>query len=56
MVEQSGEGGDAFPLTPMQGTFIIGVANALGATFAVTYIRHVGRRPIFITGQLLMSL
>ena len=55
MEEQSGEGG-SFPLTPLQGTYLIGAANAFGALLAVTYVGSVGRRPIFIAGQFFMGL
>ena len=49
MAEQSSEG-DEFPFTVAQGTFIIGLSNAIGAILVFAYIGSVGRRPILITG------
>lgn len=43
------DGGD-FPITPLQGTYIIGLANAVGSNIPVFYAGKIGRRPIFILG------
>ncbi len=43
-------------MTPFQGTFIIGLSNAVAAILVLTYIGVVGRRPILITGQFFMSV
>jgi len=48
-------GGD-FPLTPLQGTYVIGIANGLFACIAFAYIGKIGRKPIFIVGQFAMGV
>ena len=50
------EGGGSFPLTPTQGTYVIGAINLIGAILAIAVVQMLGRRTIFIFGQLLMSL
>ena len=44
------EGGGDFPITPIQGTYIIGLANTIGANIPILYAGKVGRRPVFIFG------
>merc|ERR1712060_17320 len=48
------QGGD-FPLTPLQGTYVIGACNGITASMALLIITKFGRRPIFITGQFAMA-
>ena len=50
------EEGGSFPLTPLQGTYIIGFSNALFAILAILIVTNFGRRPIYIFGQLIMSI
>ena len=54
MSEQE-DGGSDFPITPLQGTYIIGLANIIGSNIPVLYSGKVGRRPVFILGQLGMA-
>ena len=49
MIAES-EGGADFPITPIQGTYIIGIANTIGANIPILYAGKVGRRPVFILG------
>ena len=44
------EDGGEFPLTPLQGTYVVGFVNAISATLAVFIISLAGRRPILIIG------
>ena len=50
------QGGGSFPLTPTQGTYIIGLSNAIPAMAAILTIQVLGRRTIYITGQFFMSV
>ena len=50
------EGGGEFPLTPRQGTYVIGAVNGLAALLAIWTITLQGRRPIFIQGQFFMAV
>ena len=50
------EQGGSFPLTPRQGTYVIGAVNGLAALLALYTITLQGRRPIFIQGQFFMAV
>ena len=50
------EQGGGFPLSPLQGTYVIGGVNATAALIAIAMIGKIGRRPIFITGQFTMGV
>ena len=50
------EEGGSFPLTPLQGTYIIAASNAIPALIAILTIQLFGRRTIYITGQFFMSI
>ena len=45
-----------FPLTPLQGGYLIGVTNAVAALLVIFYIERVGRKTILVTGQLTMAI
>ena len=45
----------SFPITPLGGTYILGVTNALSATLAYFAIERFGRRTLLIFGQLSMG-
>lgn len=55
-MNEQDEGGEKFPLTPIQGTYIIGFANALGASIPILYANKIGRRPVFIYGSLAVTI
>ena len=48
--------GGGFGITPLEGTYIIGAANAVFAIIALGVISCLGRRPIYIIGQLSMAV
>lgn len=48
--------GGSFPLTPLEGTYVIGAANAISAILAIGVISFFGRRSILITGHFFMSI
>ena len=50
------QGGGSFPLSPIQGTYVIGCCNAIPALIAILTIQMFGRRTIYITGQFFMAL
>ena len=50
------EGTGHFPLTPTQGTYVIGVCSAVPACLATLTIQIFGRRTILITGYFFMAL
>ena len=50
------EEGDDFPLTPLQGTYVVGFVNGISASLAIFVISVAGRRPILIIGELFMTL
>lgn len=50
------QGGGDFPLTPLEGTYVIGVSNAFFACIALFIITYFGRRPIFVIGQISMAV
>lgn len=52
MEKQSG--GD-FPITPLAGTYILGVGSVFGCFFGIILLAHMGRKSIFILGQLTMG-
>ena len=56
MNEEAGDGGEKFPLTPIQGTYVIGFANAIGASIPVLYANRIGRRTLFNIGYLAMAV
>ena len=43
-------------MSPLEGTYVIGSANAISAILAVCVISMFGRRPILITGHFFMSV
>ena len=51
----SEQGGD-FPLTPVQGGYLIGATNAIAAGLVVIWIERIGRKPLLIGGHLTMSI
>lgn len=42
--------GSEFPLTPIQGTYIIGLTNAIASAIPFLYVKKVGRKPVFVVG------
>ena len=48
------EQGGGFGISPLQGTYIIGAANAVSALIALATIAYFGRRTIYISGQFFM--
>mmetsp|Transcript_11546 Transcript_11546/g.13759 ORF Transcript_11546/g.13759 Transcript_11546/m.13759 type:complete len:158 (-) Transcript_11546:115-588(-) len=56
LVQIEKQGDEDFPLTPIQGTYLIGLANFIASTLPLLYIHRVGRKPIFVTGFLAMAL
>lgn len=50
------EGGGSFPLTPLQGTYIIGAVNGIAATLTILIVATFGRRTILVSGQFFMGL
>ena len=50
LLEQIEEEGGEFPLTPVQGTLVIGLSNATFSLIAIAIVANFGRRPIFIFG------
>ena len=48
--------GGSIGITPLQGTYIIGVANAFFALVALSVISCFGRRSIYIVGHLSMAI
>ena len=55
MNDESGEG-EKFPITPIQGTYLIGLANAIGTCIPILYANKIGRRTIFYLGFLSMAI
>ena len=49
------EQGGGFGISPLQGTYIIGASNGVFALLALGVISCLGRRPIYILGQLSMA-
>jgi len=43
-------------LTPVQGGYLIGATNAVGAALVVIWIERIGRKPLLIAGHLFMSI
>ena len=54
MIEQAGE--DSFPMTPLEGTYVIAATNGIAATLAIFVVQYFGRRPIFIVGAFAMTV
>jgi len=50
------KGGGEFPLSPKEGTYVIGSVNAISAIIAIGTIQMFGRRTILISGQFFMAL
>jgi len=44
------DGESSFPLTPIQGTYVIGLANAISSALPFFYVNRVGRKPVFVIG------
>jgi len=51
MTEQAG----SFPLTPLQGTYVLGAVNGVTSVLAVACISFFGRKPILYVGQFAMG-
>lgn len=49
-------GDHSFPFTPIQGTYIIGITQAVAAFAAMGYAEKLNRRTIFIYGYVLMVI
>ena len=47
---------DTLPISALTGTYIIGIVNAIGAFACILVIWNVGRRKIFVGGQLSMGI
>ena len=45
-----------FPISPLAGTYVLGIVNALFALVAIIPISYLGRKPILVTGFGLMSV
>ena len=55
MNESSGDG-SSFPLTPLEGTYIIGLNNAVFSLLAILLIISFGRRTLLTAGSFFMAL
>ena len=53
---QEDGGADEFPLTPIQGTYLVGASNMVFALLVIFYIERVGRKPILIVGHFFMTV
>ena len=57
LVQMQEQGGaEEFPISPVQGTYIIGAAILFFAILVFFYIERIGRKPIMVAGQFFMSL
>ena len=56
LVQMEEQGGGKFPISPLQGTYIIGLSNLLPTLLALFTIQWLGRRTIYIHGQFFMSV
>lgn len=45
-----------FPISPLTGTFILGIVNAVSGLLAIIPISYIGRKPVLVTGYGLMSI
>ena len=55
LLVQMEEQGGSFPITPTQGTYLIGACNAIPSLLALITIQLFGRRTIYIYGQFFMG-
>lgn len=56
LVQMEEQGGGSFPLSPRQGTYVIGAMNGLGATLSVLVVMYFGRKSILVVGQFFIGL
>lgn len=54
MAEQSS--GSDFPITPIQGTLIVGISNAAGGLFPLFYAGRIGLKTVLTLGHLAMAI
>ena len=47
-MEEEGDG--SFPITPLTGTYIVGLSNAIPAIFMIAGINWLGRKTIYMAG------
>ena len=55
MLTEMSKGGNA-PLTPRQGTYLIGVVNFLASATSIFAAKYFKRRTLFIWGHLLIAI
>ena len=47
--------GGSFPISPIAGTYLLGSVGTVGCLLGVPVLMNLGRKPIFVLGQLLMG-
>ena len=50
LVKMEEEGDGSFPITPLTGTYIVGLSNAIPAIFMIAGINWLGRKTIYMAG------
>ena len=55
LVQMSEQGSEDFPLTPIQGTWLIAISTMFSSSLPLLYNHKFGRKTLFMTGYLLMS-
>ena len=55
LVQMSEQGSEDFPLTPIQGTWLIAISTMFASSLPLLYNHKFGRKTLFMTGYLLMS-
>lgn len=53
-IQEDSEG--SFPVTPKNGSYVIGASNGISALFAILIMANFGRRPILIAGEATMAI
>ena len=56
LVQMEEEGDGTFPITPLTGTYIIGLSNAIPAIMQIGMITWLGRKTYYLLGEFFMAV
>ena len=56
LIQLDEQTGGEFPISPVTGSFVLGLANMVGAYGTMLYVNKVGRKKIFVGGHIGMCI
>ena len=56
LVQMNEQGSEDFPLTPIQGSWLVAISTMVASSLPLLYNHKLGRKTLFVTGYLSMSV